>query len=29
MHLVFDIGAGTGRNALGLARRAHPVDVVE
>ncbi len=28
-HRVLDIGAGTGRNALGLARRGHPVDVVE
>jgi SAM-dependent methyltransferase len=26
---VLDIGAGTGRNALALARRGHPVDVVE
>jgi SAM-dependent methyltransferase len=29
MHPVLDIGAGTGRNALALARRGHPVDVVE
>ena len=28
-HSVLDIGAGTGRNALALARRGHPVDVVE
>ena len=28
-HRVLDIGAGTGRNALALARRGHPVDVVE
>jgi SAM-dependent methyltransferase len=28
-HPVLDIGAGTGRNALALARRGHPVDVVE
>ncbi|OBB57982.1 methyltransferase type 12 [Mycobacterium sp. 852013-51886_SCH5428379] len=28
-HHVLDIGAGTGRNALALARRGHPVDVVE
>jgi SAM-dependent methyltransferase len=28
-HGVLDIGAGTGRNALALARRGHPVDVVE
>src|SRR5690242_10166321 len=26
---VLDIGAGTGRNALALARKGHPVDVVE
>lgn len=26
---VLDIGAGTGRNALALARRGHPVDVIE
>ena len=26
---VLEIGAGTGRNALALARRGHPVDVVE
>lgn len=26
---VLDIGAGTGRNALALARRGHPMDVVE
>lgn len=26
---VLDIGAGTGRNALVMARRGHPVDVVE
>jgi SAM-dependent methyltransferase len=26
---VLDIGAGTGRNALALARHGHPVDVVE
>jgi SAM-dependent methyltransferase len=29
MHRVLDIGGGTGRNALALARRGHPVDVVE
>jgi SAM-dependent methyltransferase len=29
MHRVLDVGAGTGRNALALARRGHPVDVVE
>jgi cyclopropane fatty-acyl-phospholipid synthase-like methyltransferase len=28
-HRVLDIGAGTGPNALALARRGHPVDVVE
>ena len=28
-HRVLDIGVGTGRNALALARRGHPVDVVE
>ncbi|MBY0442340.1 MAG: class I SAM-dependent methyltransferase [Mycobacteriaceae bacterium] len=28
-HWVLDIGAGTGRNTLALARRGHPVDVVE
>ncbi|GAB7143546.1 class I SAM-dependent methyltransferase [Mycobacterium riyadhense] len=28
-HPVLEIGAGTGRNALPLARRGHPVDVVE
>jgi SAM-dependent methyltransferase len=28
-HPVLDIGAGTGRNALALARRGHPVDAVE
>jgi SAM-dependent methyltransferase len=28
-HRVLDIGAGTGRNALALARRGHSVDVVE
>ncbi|HWS93143.1 MAG TPA: class I SAM-dependent methyltransferase [Mycobacterium sp.] len=28
-HRILDIGAGTGRNALALARRGHPVDVVE
>jgi len=26
---VLDIGGGTGRNTLALARRGHPVDVVE
>lgn len=29
VHPVLDIGAGTGRNALALARRGHPVDAVE
>jgi SAM-dependent methyltransferase len=28
-HRVLDIGGGTGRNTLPLARRGHPVDVVE
>ena len=28
-HRVLDIGAGTGRNALALARRGHPLDAVE
>lgn len=28
-HWVLDIGGGTGRNTLALARRGHPVDVVE
>jgi SAM-dependent methyltransferase len=28
-HRILDIGAGTGRNALALARRGYPVDVVE
>lgn len=28
-HHVLEIGGGTGRNALALARRGHPVDVVE
>ncbi|WP_292989229.1 class I SAM-dependent methyltransferase [Mycobacterium sp.] len=28
-HPVLDIGAGTGRNALALGRRGHPVDAVE
>jgi 2-polyprenyl-3-methyl-5-hydroxy-6-metoxy-1,4-benzoquinol methylase len=27
-HPVLDVGAGTGRNALALARRGHPVDAV-
>jgi 2-polyprenyl-3-methyl-5-hydroxy-6-metoxy-1,4-benzoquinol methylase len=26
---ILDVGAGTGRNALALARRGHPVDAVE
>jgi 16S rRNA A1518/A1519 N6-dimethyltransferase RsmA/KsgA/DIM1 with predicted DNA glycosylase/AP lyase activity len=26
---MLDIGGGTGRNTLALARRGHPVDVVE
>ena len=26
---ILDVGAGTGRNALGLARRGYPVDAVE
>lgn len=26
---ILDIGAGTGRNALALARRGHPVDAIE
>ncbi len=26
---VLDVGAGTGRNALALARRGHPVDAIE
>ena len=26
---VLDIGAGTGRNTMALARRGHPVDAVE
>jgi SAM-dependent methyltransferase len=29
MYRVLDIGGGTGRNTLALARRGHPVDVVE
>jgi SAM-dependent methyltransferase len=29
VYRVLDISAGTGRNALALARRGHPVDVVE
>ena len=29
MHWVLEIGAGTGRNTLALARRGHPVDAVE
>jgi tRNA1(Val) A37 N6-methylase TrmN6 len=28
-HRVLDIGGGTGRNTLAVARRGHPVDVVE
>ncbi|WP_419884353.1 class I SAM-dependent methyltransferase, partial [Mycobacterium scrofulaceum] len=28
-HRVLDVGAGTGRNALALARKGHPVDAVE
>ncbi|SOJ57099.1 hypothetical protein MSIMFB_04577 [Mycobacterium simulans] len=28
-HRILEIGAGTGRNALALARRGHPVDVAE
>jgi len=28
-HPVLDIGGGTGRNSLALARRGHPIDVVE
>jgi SAM-dependent methyltransferase len=28
-HRMLEIGAGTGRNTLALARRGHPVDVVE
>ncbi len=29
VYRILDIGAGTGRNALALARRGHPVDAVE
>lgn len=29
VHRILEIGGGTGRNALALARRGHPVDVVE
>ena len=28
-HRVLDIGGGTGRNTLALARRGHPADVVD